>query len=73
MPLINTILDTIEHYNPKFFSDSNLKILDPASGIGNYPVALYQRLCKGLKKTIPDVQKRKKHILENMLSMIELN
>ena len=39
--------------------------------MGNYPVAVYLRLMKSLD--IEDKQERKKHILENMLYMCELN
>jgi len=41
--------------------------------MGNFPVAVYLRLLEGLKDEIPDDKERKKHILENMLYMSELN
>ena len=70
MNLINEMLDKlpIEVWNNK-----NLKWFDPATGMGNFPVAVYLRLMDGLKNEIKDVKERKKHILENMLYMCELN
>ncbi len=41
--------------------------------MGNYPIAVYLRLINTLKDIIPDYEERKKHILENMLYMSELN
>ena len=70
MILINEMLDKlpIEVWNNK-----NLKWLDPATGMGNFPIAVYLRLMEGLKDEIKDEKERKKHILENMLYMCELN
>jgi hypothetical protein len=55
------------------FTEPNLKWLDTASGMGNFPVAVYLKLMEGLKSQIPNDEDRKKHILENMLYMSELN
>ena len=41
--------------------------------MGNFPIAAYFTLMEGLKDEIKDVKERKKHILENMLYMCELN
>ena len=41
--------------------------------MGGFIVNVYYRLMKGLKKEIKDEYKRKKHILENMLYMGEIN
>lgn len=68
--LVNEILDKL----PKeVWENKNLKWLDPATGMGNFPIAVYLRLIEGLKNKIKDVKERKKHILENMLYMCELN
>lgn len=68
--LINQILNRV----PKqIWQDPDVKILDPAAGIGNYPVVMFYKLMKGLEKKIPDTQKRKKHILEKMIYIIEIN
>ena len=47
--------------------------LDPAAGIGNYPILIYSNLMKGLSTWEPDEEKRRKHILENMLYMVEIS
>ncbi len=57
----------------KVWKNKDLKWLDPASGMGNFPIVIYLRLMKGLKEEIKDEKIRKKHILENMLYMCELN
>ena len=59
--------------DPQIWSDSSKKFLDPANGIGNYPALAFHRLMEGLKDAIPNEADRKKHILENMLYMCELN
>ena len=46
---------------------------DPASGMGNFPIAVYLRLIDSLSIVIPNKKERKRHILENMLYMSELN
>jgi hypothetical protein len=70
MILVNEMLDKL----PKeVWKNKNLKWLDPATGMGNFPIAVYLKLMEGLKDEIKDVKERKKHILENMLYMCELN
>jgi hypothetical protein len=70
MNLVNEMLDKL----PKeVWNNKELKWLDPAAGMGNFPIALYLRLIDGLKDIIKDFKIRKKHILENMLYMCELN
>ena len=70
MPLIEEMLDKLPI---KVWSNPNLKWLDPANGMGNFMIAIYFRLMKGLKDIIVDEELRKKHILENMLYMSEIN
>ena len=53
------------------WSDKDLKWLDPAAGIGIFPLIVYMRLMIGLRDEIPDIEKRRKHILEDMLYMVE--
>ncbi len=70
MILVNQMLDKL----PKeIWKNKNLKWLDPATGMGNFTIAVYLRLMEGLKDEIKDEKERKKHILENMLYMCELN
>lgn len=68
--LINEMLDKLPI---EVWSNPNLKWLDPANGMGNFPITIYYRLMNGLKESIPNDKQRKKHILENMLYMSELN
>jgi hypothetical protein len=70
MALVNEMLDKL----PKdVWENKNLKWLDPAAGMGNFPVAVYMRLMEGLKKKIPSEEERRKHILEKMLYMVEID
>ena len=55
------------------FEDPHLKWLEPSAGIGNFMMIVYLRLMKGLATWEPDQEKRSKHIVENMLFMVELN
>lgn len=70
MKLVNEMLDKLP---TEVWGNKNLKWLDPATGMGNYPIAVYLRLMEGLKKEISNEKQRKKHIIENMLYMCELN
>ena len=68
--LVNEMLDKL----PKeVWENKNLKWLDPCVGMGNFMIGVYLRLMEGLKKEISDEKKRKKHILEKMIYMCELN
>lgn len=63
------------------FRDSNSTWLDPANGIGNFPVVAFYMLDYQLGKHAKQAnlkgdsnkEKRRKHIVEKMLFMIELN
>ena len=74
MTLVNEMLDTLPK-EEEVWKNPDLKWLDPAAGMGNFPVAVYMRLMEGLKnvKGYRDEEKRRKHILENMLYMVELD
>ena len=78
MNIIDEMLDNLDKnykkiYNKSIFSEINFKWFDPASGMSNFHVAVYIRLMNGLNNAIPNEMKRKKHIIENMLYMSELN
>lgn len=78
MCLVFEMLDNLDkHYikehGRSIFTESSFKWFDPASGMGNFPVAVYLKLMEGLKPQIPNDEERKKHIIENMLYMSELN
>lgn len=55
-----------------WWTEPSRKILDCSAGIGNYPVVIVEKLMKGLETWESDPEKRLKHILENMLYMVEL-
>lgn len=68
--LINKMLDQL----PKsVWNNPNLKWLDPANGVGNFPMIAFSRLNEGLSKKMPNEKKRKEHIVKNMLYMVEFN
>jgi hypothetical protein len=78
MELIDEMMDKLDiHYKKEhkksIFSESSFKWYDPSAGMGSFPVNVYYRLLNGLKKEFPDENKRKKHILEKMLYMSEIN
>ena len=68
--LIEEMMDKLP---PRVWKDPNLKWLDPANGIGNFPMVVYTRLMEGLKETIPDKSRRSNHILTKMIYMCEIN
>ena len=55
------------------WSNPEFKWLDPCAGTGNFLIHVYQRLMEGLENAFPNKSKRSKHIIENMLYMVELN
>lgn len=68
--LIDEMLDTL----PKdIWKNPDLKWLDPAVGIGNFPATILDRLMVGLDSVIPSEDERRKHILENMLYMCDIS
>jgi len=68
--LIEEMLDTLP---ADVWTNKDLKWLDPAVGIGNFPAAILNRLMKGLEEVIPDEDERRKHILEEMLYMGDIS
>ena len=70
---LELVCEMLSKLPKKVWSDPSLAWLDPANGIGNFPVVVYYKLMDGLKKVFPNEAKRSKHIIEKMLWMIELN
>lgn len=68
--LINDMLDKLP---VDVWKNEKLKWLDPASGIGNFSIIVYYRLMESLKEVFKNREDRSKHIIENMLYMVELN
>lgn len=69
-PYISELLDQLPL---RVWSNPALRWLEPASGIGHFCVVIYIRLMDGLSTIIPDTLTRHKHILQNMLFMVEIN
>lgn len=74
----NEMLKKIEEHwlkntNENIWTNENLTWYDPATGMGNFPIAVYYKLMNGLQNKIPNEFERKKHIIEKQLYMGELN
>ena len=77
LSLVNEMLDKldeayIKEHGKSIFTEPSFKWLDPAVGIGNFPIIVYQRLMKGLIAQLPNEEERRKHILEQMIYSAEL-
>ena len=70
---VELICEMLDKLPKEVWSNPDLKWLDPANGIGNFPLVVYYRLMDGLKDVVKDSEERSKHIIENMLYMVELN
>ncbi len=68
--LINKMLDL---FPKSTWSNPKSKWLDPSTGSGFFMIVVYKRLMDGLTKWEPNEKKRSKHIIEDMLYMVELN
>ena len=77
LSLVNEMLDKldeayIKEHGKSIFTEAGFKWFDPAVGIGNFFIIVYQRLMKGLFEYLPDEEERRKHILEQMIYSAEL-
>jgi len=68
--LINKMLDL---FPKRVWTNHKLTWLEPSVGTGFFMICVYMRLMNGLKKWEPNEKKRSKHIIQNMLYMVELN
>ena len=57
----------------KYFKNPHLKWLDPGTGRGYFSMVLYKKLFKNLINAFPNEEKRHKHIINNMIWMVEYN
>ena len=78
---IELIEDMLFHLPKSDWSNPKLKWLDPANGIGNFPVVIFYKLDEGLKKLGKDKElgvdfsnekQRRKYIIEHMIYMMEI-
>lgn len=67
---ISMIDHMYDHFPPSVFK-KNHTWLDPSTGIGNFMIVLFFKLMKHIPIINPT--KRAKHIIENMLFMVEIN
>ena len=70
---IDLIEEMLDKLPKEVWKNPDLIWLDPANGIGNFPMIAYKHLMKGLEEWEPDKDTRSNHIIKNMLYMIELN
>ena len=67
---INELLDQLPS---SVWSNSKLRWLEPACGIGHFCAVIYWRLISGLENEIADRGERHDYIIKNMLFMVEIN
>lgn len=76
---IKNVQDMLNKLPEDVWTNPYLRWLDPAVGIGNFPVIVYLKLMEGLKNykdekiDLTDEEERRKHILEKMLYMVEVS
>ena len=70
---VQMIETSYDHFPKKIWKNPLCTWLDPAGGIGNFPLVLFFWLMIGLNKKIPNKTKRAKHIIEKMIFIVEIN
>ena len=69
-----SMMETLYERFPKHvWKTASLKWLDPSGGVGNFPLVLFVMLMNGLSNVFPNEKKRSKHIIENMIYIVEIN
>ena len=67
------IYDILNLLPTSIFKNPNLKWLDPCCANGYFCIVLFYKLYYGLQNEIQDENKRKHHIINNMIFMNEIN
>ena len=70
---LKVVEEVMKELPQEVWFNPSLKWLDPCCGIGNFSIYLYYRLMDSLKAKFENEEKRRKHILENMIYMVEMN
>jgi len=74
---VELICEMFDKIPDEVWKNPDLKWLDPANGIGNFPVVAYYKLMESLKDNYDSSKysdkSLSKHIIEDMLYMVELN
>jgi len=68
----NVVNEVLELLPAEVWSNKDLRFLDPACKTGVFLRESAKRLMEGLKNVIPDENKRREHILKNMLHGIAI-
>ncbi len=69
----NLVKEMISYLPEYIWKDKNIKWLDPAVGIGNFPSVIVEKLMKGLEDEIPLESERYKWIMEEMIYMCDIS
>ena len=67
------IQEMFSQFPKEIFTNPNLKWLDVGAGNGYFSMVLFNKLFYGLEAVIPKPNKRVKHILSTMITLIEVN
>jgi ubiquinone/menaquinone biosynthesis C-methylase UbiE len=67
------IEEMLNQFPKEIWRNKNLKWLDPAVGIGNFPAVIVEKLMDGLKEEIPLESDRYKWIMEEMIYMVDIS
>ena len=67
------IEEMLNQFPKEIWTNKNLKWLDPAVGIGNFPAIVVEKLMEGLKEEIPSESERYKWIMEEMIYMVDIS
>lgn len=70
LELVDMMLDRLPGH---VWRNPDLKWLDPAAGIGNFMIKVFERLFAGLTQKIRDEEERARHIVEKMLYLVDIN
>lgn len=69
-----SMIETLyENFPKNIWKNPSTTWLDPAGGIGNFPLVLFFWLMDGLSTKIPNKTHRAKHIIEKMIFITEIN
>ena len=70
LELVDMMLDRLPAH---VWRNPDLKWLDPAAGIGNFMIKVFERLFHGLEGKIRDEEQRARHIVTKMLYLVDIN
>lgn len=67
------IVEMLETLPKSIWKNPKNKWLDPGSGVGNFSMVVFYYLDNGLKKWEQNDEKRRNHIIKNMIYMVEIS